>query len=285
MHLFRECSKHVHGQNGICILSQKHGNTMWFSWMDFCSYDQVLFSSVEWSNSSFLHRLLFHAWTEFSESYTYAASLLFRKLKKSILQKSVLFILLFLARKSPHHCSSRSPRADHRQPCPCSTVIPNLFPGTSLVTQMFFWRPFPLCFLLFSVSSHWHPSVLNTSLEKDPLSWWQQSKFWVSIPCTFVDCIFCIFSNSQPGWAGEGTTAWASPCDVNHPLPLKITLPARSKVNRDWQERKKNRKSDGVRQQMKRWKEMTQQTQLQCSYCSFTAHLWSPTCFTGASLL
>lgn len=136
-----------------------------------------------------------------------------------------------------HTCSSRSPWASQRQPCPCSIVIPNLFPGTCVVTQMFFWRPFPLCFLLFSVSSHWHPSVLNTSLEKDPLSWWQQSKFWVPIPCGALH--FLQLSNSQDGWAGEGTPAWASACDVNHPLPLQITLPARSKVNRDWQDREK----------------------------------------------
>lgn len=91
-------------------------------------------------------------------------------LRKASLRKVSFSYSLSLARKSPHHCSSRSPRADHRQPCPCSIVIPNSFPGTSLVTQMFSWRPFPLCFLLFSVSSHGHPSVLNTSLEKDPLS-------------------------------------------------------------------------------------------------------------------
>lgn len=115
---------------------------------------------------------------------------------RSVLKKSVLFIFLFLARKS----SSRSSRAHQRQPCPCSIVIPDLFPSTSLVTQMFFWRPFPLCFLLFSVSSRWHPSVLNTSLEKDPLPWWQQSKLWFP---SLVH-LWTAFSAAlkQPTWLG-----------------------------------------------------------------------------------
>lgn len=146
-------------------------------------------SSVEWSNSSFLHKLLFHAWTGFSESYTYhdaTASLLLRKLKKGIFKKSVLSILLFLARKSPHHCSSRSPWADQRQPCPCSIVIPNLFPSISLATQIFFWRPFPLCFQFppTGIQVSWIPHWKRIHCHDG-------RKVNSGFPSLVVDCIFC----------------------------------------------------------------------------------------------
>lgn len=91
-------------------------------------------------------------------------------------------LLLILARESPHHCTSRSPQADHSHHCPCSIVILNMFSDTWLLIKMFFWRPFPLCALLYSASTHWHPSVLNISLEKDALSRWQQSKLFSGLP-------------------------------------------------------------------------------------------------------